>query len=465
MVNLVFVVADEFRQQALGFLNEDPVLTKNLDNFAKESAVFLNAFSNYPVCSPYRGMLFTGKYPYKNGVIGNCNSTTSAFGVFLRDRERCLSDLLYESEYETGYIGKWHLDAPEPSEAEFLEGYRGDGKLWDAYTPPGIKRHGFQFWHSYGCCDNHNDPHYWHNDASVEERIKPGKWSVEHETDVAVSYILNEGEKLRDPQKPFALFLSYNPPHMPFEQVPERYVKLYEDKDCDQLLLRKNVSPDQNEHIFDRTEGDHKHYQNARANVKNYFAAVSGVDENFGRILKALEEAGCTDNTIVVFTADHGEMMGSHGMMYKSIWYDESFKLPFLIRYPGHIPPGFNETFLNVPDLMPSLWALLGQDSAKLPPEIDGEDKSPWIVKGQYSGEACQEAFYLSPAGNLRGLRTPEYFLIVNRDYHNREKYLLYKETDKYQLENLAAAMPQMVQDLRNRLDIWLKKTEDVWSL
>jgi uncharacterized sulfatase len=183
--NVVFVFPDQFRQQAIGFMQQDPVITPNLDRFASESLVLTHAVSNYPVCSPYRAMLFTGKYPFSTGVIGNCYSGTIPYGVQLRASERCFSDVLHDVGYSLGYIGKFHLDLPREEDIPFTEGWRGQpgaGSFWDAYTPPGPRRHGFDFWHSYGCCDQHLTPHYWHNDAKVDERTDIEGWSVQHET-------------------------------------------------------------------------------------------------------------------------------------------------------------------------------------------------------------------------------------------------------------------------------------------
>ena len=142
--NLVFVFPDEYRSQAVGAANQDPVITPNLDAFAKESLVFTDAISNRPVCSPYRAMLFSGKYPHKNGVYGNVNSSTVQYENYLSEDERCFSDVLHDAGYAQGYIGKLHLDPPNDA-AHFTEGPRGDGRVWDSYTPPGPRRHGFDF--------------------------------------------------------------------------------------------------------------------------------------------------------------------------------------------------------------------------------------------------------------------------------------------------------------------------------
>jgi hypothetical protein len=110
--NLVFIMADQWRGDALGCLGKEPVKTPCLDQLAREGVNFTNAVSSYPVSSPARGMLMTGMYPHKNKVTGNCNSANAPYGVELPQDARCWSDILKANGYQTGYIGKWHLDAP-----------------------------------------------------------------------------------------------------------------------------------------------------------------------------------------------------------------------------------------------------------------------------------------------------------------------------------------------------------------
>ena len=108
--NLVFIMADQYRGDALGCLGREPVKTPCLDNLASEGVLFTNAVSSYPVSSPARAMLMTGMYPLHNKVVGNCNSQTAPYGVELPQEARCWSDVLKDMDYRTGYIGKWHLD-------------------------------------------------------------------------------------------------------------------------------------------------------------------------------------------------------------------------------------------------------------------------------------------------------------------------------------------------------------------
>ena len=451
--NLVFVFPDEFRQKAIGFMDQDPVVTPNFDRFASESVVFTNAVSNYPVCSPYRAMLFTGKYPHSNGVITNCNSATAKYGVCLRESDRCFSDVLHDAGYSQGYIGKFHLDAPIEANYEYTEGRRGEGKAWDAYTPPGPRRHGFDFWHSYGCCDWHLKPHYWEGDAKVDERMDINKWSVEHETDVAVEYIRNRDGKHRDPDKPFSLFVAFNPPHMPFQQVPARYLEAYSGKTDEDLLNRPNVS------LEGRGAPAGKH-------AKNYFAAVTGIDEQFGRILDSLKQEALENDTIVVFSADHGEMMGSHSLMHKGVWYDESLLIPFIIRWPGRLKPRRNDLLLSVPDTMPTLLSLMGLGH-QIPEDVEGSDYSDAMLGGDI--DMPGSALYLVmtpdwPGGGRRGLRTHRYTFVIQRQRDKEETYILHdNRADPYQIRNVADENPAVIKQLADELIQWLEKTNDPW--
>ena len=275
--NLVIVLPDQMRGQALGFMNEDPVVTPNLDRLASEGVVLAQAVVNYPVCSPMRAMFMTGRYPHSNGVVGNCKSVTAPFGYELRQADRTWSDVLADKGYSLGYIGKWHLDAPhEP----YVESSNNTAEMaWNEWCPP-ERRHGFDSWYAYGTYDQHTRPMYWAADTPRDEAFYVDQWGPEHEADRAIAYIQNEGGDFRDADQPFALVVAMNPPHMPYDLVPEKYVAYYGGKTYRDLLVRPNVDVD----------GDSPMSELARTQTKNYFAMVTGVDEQFGRILEALEE-------------------------------------------------------------------------------------------------------------------------------------------------------------------------------
>lgn len=139
--NLVFIMADQYRGDAMGCIGKEPVQTPSLDQLAAEGINFTNAVSSYPVSSPARGMLMTGMYPISSKVTGNCNSATAPYGVELPQDARCWSDVLKDQGYNTGYIGKWHLDAPYKP---YVDTYNNRGKVaWNEWCPP-ERRHGFE---------------------------------------------------------------------------------------------------------------------------------------------------------------------------------------------------------------------------------------------------------------------------------------------------------------------------------
>jgi len=449
--NLVFMFPDQFRRQAIGFMKEDPVITPRLDEFASQSLVLTDAVSSYPVCSPFRAQLFTGKYPVSNGVTTNCNSSQD---VMLKISQRCLSDILHDNGYCQGYLGKWHLDKPhEPyvGRRRGRPGTPGGGIVWDEFIPP-ERRHGFTFWHAYNCRDQHMNPRYWKTEAGRNEPTYFAEWSTRHEADVAIEFIRNPQGKYRDPDKPFAIFISPNPPHTPFNQVPQKYVDMYKGKTYKDLLNRPNV------------DLNNPHPQ-AKKHVKNYFAAVTGTDEQFGRILDALKQQKLEDNTIVVFTADHGEMMGSHNRMHKSVWYEESLGIPFIIRWPGKIPARRDNLLLNPADMMPSLLGLMGL-ADHIPSDIEGSNYSA-IMLGK-PGTRPTSALYLNCSGQRggnRGLRTHRYTFAINRRKDGTNEILLFdNKKDPYQLENIAESSPEVVRRLTGELNQWLRKTNDPWK-
>ncbi len=452
--NLVFVYPDQMRGQALGFLHEDPVLTPRLDQFAAESLVLTQAASNYPVCSPARAMLMTGKYPHANHVLGNCNSEGAPFGYELQQDDLCWSDILKAQGYATAYIGKWHLDSPY---RPYVPCYNNTEEYaWNEWTPP-ARRHGFDFWYAYGTYDLHMQPMYWPAAAGRDEFIHVQEWGPIHETDLAVEYIRNEGEQYRRPDQPFALVVAMNPPHMPYDQLPQRYVELYQGKSAEELLVRPNVD----------LRGVSDMSRLARQHTKNYFAMISGVDEQFGRILEALKSMRLEQDTIVVFTSDHGNCLGTHEMISKNNPYEESMRVPFLIRWPGKIPARQDDLLLSTPDIYPTLLHLMGL-ADDIPPAVQGESYATLFQTGQGRRPGSQLYLYTpvgQPALGMRGVRSRSHKLVVHKAQGQALEFTLYDlQRDPYELNNLAQEQPAAAQRLlAEELIPWLQKTNDPW--
>jgi len=452
--NLLFVFPDQMRGQALGFMGEDPVITPNLDRFAGEGVAFTQAVANYPVCSPYRGMMLTGQYPQSNGVLANCNTNGAEHGYELASDARCWSDVLHDHGYSLGYIGKWHLDSPHRPYVDTSN--NTENFAWNEWTPP-ERRHGFDYWYAYGTYDNHDHPEYWSSDAPRSQRIRVDQWSPEHEADMAIRFIRNEEGGYRDPEKPWALVVSMNPPHMPYDRVPERYLEMYGNATPEELINRDNVN------LAEDSSGARL----ARRHLKNYFAQVTGVDDQFGRILAALSEAGLEEDTLVVFTSDHGNCLGSHDEVSKNVHYEESMRVPFIIRWTGTIEPRQDDLLLSTPDICPTLLELMGL-AGETPDTVEGKSRASILLDGDGPRPTSQLYLWIpygEPALGRRGVRTHRYTLSVEKAVGGEVSYVLHDNMrDPFQLVNIAPESEDLVQELmETELIPWLEKTQDPW--
>lgn len=452
--NLLFVFPDQMRGQAMGFMGQDPVITPNLDRFAGEGVALTQAVSNYPVCSPYRAMMLTGMYTHSNGVLANCNTNGAEHGYELSENARCWSDVLKENGYSLGYIGKWHLDSPHRPYVDTSN--NSEDFAWNEWTPPD-RRHGFDYWYAYGTYDNHDRPEYWTTDAPRSQRTAVDQWGPEHEADEAIRFIRNEGGGYRDPDKPWALVVSMNPPHTPYRRVPERYVEMYGHATPDDLINRASVNLEEN------TEGA----QHARRHIKNYFAQVTGVDDQFGRILAGLEAAGLEEDTIVVFTSDHGNCLGAHEEVTKNVHYEESMRVPMIVRWTGKIEPGYDDLLISTPDIAPTLLELMGL-AADIPATVEGVSRASILLDGVGDRPTSQLYIWIpygEPSLGRRGVRTHRHTLMVEKDATGVTRTVLHDNVeDPYQLENIAEERPGLVRELiETELNPWLEKTRDPW--
>lgn len=450
--NLLFVFPDQMRGQAMGFLGEERVRTPNIDRFASEGLVLDNASATYPICSPYRAMLMTGKYPHANKVVSNCTNKTAPYGVELQVADRCWSDILKDKGYNLGYIGKWHLDSPLEPYIDCSNNH-GDTK-WNEWCPP-CRRHGFDFWYSYGTYDYHNKPMYWRNHAKREEFHFVDQWGPEHEADLAIKYLRNENGAYRDPDKPFGLVVSMNPPHMPYDLVPEKYVEEYADLTDEQLCTRPNIPS------AGTKWGDYY-----RANIRNYFAMITGIDDQFGRILGALDDTRLADNTIVVFTSDHGNCLGAHEEISKGNHYEESVRVPFIIRWPAQIPHRRDDLLLSAPDIYPTLMDLMGFGE-DIPESVEGSSYAGIFLGKDMERPTSQMYIWVDPqkpAEGKRGIRTERHTLVIDRRDASDLVVLHDNKQDPYQLRNIAPDSQKLVTSLSQELDLWLRKTNDPWT-
>lgn len=473
--NIIYVFPDQYRNDACGFWNQeefrgyrkaqgDPTITPNLNQFARESLVLTSAQSNNPVSSPHRAMLMTGMYSADfNGVPVNCN--TESPNSSLNPDAVTIGDVFSQSGYDCAYIGKYHLDAPTKNNPDKPGHYVEERMpVWDAYTPK-ERRHGFNYWYSYGTFNEHKNPHYWDNEGKKHE---PVEYSPVYEAKKAIDYLKNTGN-VRDPQKPFFIMVGMNPPHSPYNSLRdcmEEDYNLYKDIPLDTLLFRPNV-----------TNRSLKKINSA----PYYFANVTGVDRAFGMILDALKELDMDKNTIVVFASDHGELMCSHGLAEeaKNMPYSEAMNIPFIVRYPEKIKHRVDSILLSTPDIMPTLLGLAGLEK-QIPQEIQGKDYSELFLDGNASIQRPTSALYFKnefgekneQGKNMgyfpmaRGLKTGKYTLafMITKDKKIKETYFYDDENDPYQLNNLPLkGNEKIVKKLCMELGRQLKAINDPW--
>lgn len=451
--NLLFIFADQYRRASLGFLDEDPVVTPNIDKLAGEGMFFSRAMSNNPISSPYRAMLLTGKYSISNGVVTNCNSSPNRTTNYLKPEEICFTDVLSHSGYSVGYVGKWHLDAPPVTK-------QGEPVVWDTWCPPD-RRHGVDFWYSYGTFDEHLNPHYWTNDTPQDSPLEIKMWSPEHEAGVIIDYIKNNDGKYRDNDKSFAMFWSINPPHTPFTQVPERYLEPYKGRSYEELLNRPNVSFEPNQAM---PVGE-KVSNNIVRQAAHYFAAINGIDEQIGRVLDALREAGMDENTIIIFTSDHGEMFASHGLMHKNNWFAEAVDIPLIVRWPSGVKQGKDDLLISVPDYMPTILGLMGLGE-NVPEEVEGRDYSG-VMRGEAVSRPDYQLFFGADPNWLnlgrRGFKTDRYTFAVFKNRIGKQYFLYDNQNDPYQMENIWGKNEKLDAEMENRLTEILAEMNDPW--
>ncbi|MBN1934200.1 MAG: sulfatase [Anaerolineae bacterium] len=390
--NILFVFGDQWRAQATGYAGDPNVRTPNLDRLALESLNLTHAVANCPVCSPWRATLMTGQYPLTHGVFVN--------DVPIRGAPHYLAECFKAAGYDTAYVGKWHID--------------GHGR--SAFIPP-ERRKGFDYWKVRECTHDYNDSFYY---AHGPERLWWDGYDAIAQTRDAQAYIRSHSAA-----RPFLLMLSWGPPHDPYQTAPEEFRQLY---DPAALELRPNVPAEME--------------AAAREWLAGYYAHCSALDWCLGELLRTLDEAGVFENTLVVFTSDHGDMLGSHGARNKQRPWDESIRAPLLLRWPAQFGRRGRtiDAPINAPDLMPTLLGLAG---LPIPGSVEGKDFAPFLRGNAPAPEtaalielpACFHQYaYHSGGRDWRGLRSRRYTYVVDRD----GPWMLYdNEIDPYQMNNV----------------------------
>lgn len=467
--NVIIIFPDQFRQYSLGFWsqeenrkylqgNPDPVLTPALDKLAKQGIVFSRSVSNYPLCSPYRGMLLSGMYPDKNGLTTNCRSDRD---VGLRKDIDCITDIYAREGYNVSYFGKCHWERTEPvfdEEGNYVGSLEDPGgnyvNRYDTYVPPGASRHGIDYFFQ-ALKDEHFNPRIYSSDPQAiagkkdGELYLPKRFSSELESEMIMDYLANTHQQ-RDSDKPFFMMWSLNPPHNPWTEQSTYmdFFHLYTDEgkiDIQNLLTHENA---------DTTVGAYAPY---------YFTNVSAVDHFIGKVLTQLERLERDKNTIVVFSSDHGEMLGSHGLRGKNVPEIESYSIPFIIKWGDKLTHRVEDLILSVPDIMPTLLGMSDMEHL-IPAEVQGKNYSSILMDQGAVTEKPRSALYINP--NSRGIYTGRYMFVVREKDGKLERAFAYdNENDPGQMHQIAAdELPtELLSMFKADLYKLLEETGDSW--
>jgi arylsulfatase A-like enzyme len=330
--NIVFVICDQMRGDAFAAAGNNNVKTPNIDRLANGGVMFHNNYSNNSVCLPSRVSMFSGLYPNQTGIF--CNNHDGEWLSF----EKSLPWYLQNAGYKIGYVGKNHTFIPTEFSNFDTVSLRGreECRNYSKYVPP-----------------------YWHSDMFwPEEDCNPGK-----NTSDAINFINNS-----NPAQPFFLTVSYFDPHPPY-MAPAQYTSQYNAQDIE---LPEYIDPAK---LGDRLADHQKalHYDKVseadlKETMRYYYASIEwGVDHQLKGIMKALEEKGIADNTVLVFTSDHGDFMGQHHMVRKGMFlYDALLNVPMIWYAPGLIKKGLSpENMTQNVDIFPTLLDFAGVEIPK----------------------------------------------------------------------------------------------------
>jgi arylsulfatase A-like enzyme len=417
--NVVFILTDQWRASAFGYTGNKVVRTPNIDRLAEESVNFANAVSVCPVCTPYRAALLTGRYPTSTGMFVN--------DIYLPSEEICMAEIYKSAGYSTAYIGKWHLD--------------GHGR--EENVEPD-RRQGFDYWKGLECSHDYNRMPYYENNDPVK-KFREGYSSFAESKD-AQQYLEDHSKD----KNPFLLFVSFATPHFPHNTAPQEYREMYP---LSGLRLDPNVPDSLKENVLTELQG--------------YYAHCTATDKAIGDLISKIKALGLSKNTIVVFTSDHGEMMGAHGRLpfRKQLAWEESAHVPFLIRLPGKNNDKAAKIGapLTTPDILPSLLSLCG---IEIPKSVEGNDLSVMINKP--TTQKDRAALFMSvcpfdvnyPDKEYRAIRTVRYTYARTPE----GPFMLFDDVlDPWQMNNLAdkPEMAELQQELDNRLNSELLKIHD----
>ena len=446
--NIIICAADQLRSFEVGCYGNNVIRTPNIDRLAAEGVRFDTAVTTFPVCMAARSVMLSGQYnrTCTGGISnvsfpsfpGDINMPQYPFNGRPHLKDPTVAEVLRDDGYHTAAIGKWHIHS-WPNDIGF-----------DYYLIPRVHH-----------C--HSGQHFTENGGP--EFVPPG-YSVDFEAERVERFLAKRSRE----QQPFFLFYNISPPHCPMSDAPDKYTQMYAPES---VPIRPNVDlktplADQ-DCAFKIYRWDYRYYKlrlpytdklpegfGLRDVTALYYGMTTWVDDTVGRMLASLEENGLAENTIVVFTSDHGDNLGSHGLVQKGRPKEESIRIPFVLRWPSleRRSVVVSGQVAGLVDLMPTVLGLAGQT---IPKHVQGRDLS-LVVRGEYQSVPETYAFVETPSGVAVRTTTHMYFL----PFGDSGKALADKPTefydlveDPYQLDNLAGQGRNT--DIAEKLDGYLR--------
>lgn len=360
-MNLLFIFTDQQHRYALSCMDNPNVETPHLDALASRGILFRRCYSNDPICGPFRGTLMTAQYASNCGVVYN--------GAPLPEGVTTFADAFNAGGYTTSWVGKWHLGAtgndPIPRE---LQG-------------------GFHRFLGYQCYNG------FYKDVVFNDREGNAHRYEKHRTDVTTDLAIEQLEQLAKEENPFMLMMAYQAPHYP-EQPSSEFAQMYAGRE---IIRRPNCvdidpyTPTCSPPSPKPCEQDpdfQKYGNNLDEYIRQYNAMCTQIDANIGRLIETLDDLGIAEETMIVFTSDHGDMQGSHGLKNKCLPHEESAGIPLIMYVPGMPGGRVSDALVSGIDLMPTCLELAGLPAVT---SADGQSIAP-LVRGE-SENGCDAIF------------------------------------------------------------------------
>ncbi len=391
--NIVFIMSDDHAAHAISAYGSKVNETPHIDRIANEGVRLDNCFCTNSICAPSRAVILTGAHSHVNGVL--------TLGDDIDGRQETFPKLLQAEGYQTSIFGKWHL------------GHGGDA------DPTG-----FDQWAVLPGQGLYHDPAFY----VMGERVQLEGYATDLITDYALDWLRN-----RDRDRPFMTMVHHKAPHRPWEP-DEKHAKMYEDVEIplpptfdDDYSNRSNAAKNAEmrieSNLYDLdlklpvpeglSPAEEKRWKYQRY-MQDYLACIASVDDNVGRVLDYLEEEGIADNTIVIYTSDQGFFLGDHGWYDKRFMYEESLRMPFLMRYPKEIEAGsvVEEMVTNL-DFAPLFLDYAGMEATD---RMQGRSFRG-IVAGEDAPADWPDAMYYRYWMHLSHHHVPAHYGIRTMDY------------------------------------------------